>query len=195
LKKLAINGFDILVQLPNEIAALQFGDIVFGSDIKQDKRSLDEEVYIEIEVAVAIDFIHHFSERGSSGGSTGAPTSSALGVRFPDGTRFDLGLLEALLALMAAAAVVLFSRQPRPPGQRFGFLLLLAGAARISIAGASESSLAFTTAFEGCVLAMLGGVVLVSRPRRMSLSEPRSGKIAEACPFNNSPSLAPSPAS
>jgi hypothetical protein len=72
LKELAINGFDILVQLLNEIAALQFGDIVFGSDIKEDKRSLDEEVYIEIEVAVAIDFIHHFSERGSSGGSTGA---------------------------------------------------------------------------------------------------------------------------
>ena len=168
MKELAINGFDILVQLLNEIAALQFGDIVFGSDIKEDKRSLDEEVYIEIEVAVAIDFI----ERGCSGGSTGAPTSSALGVRFPDGTRFDLGLLEALLALMVAAAVVLFSRQPRPPGQMFGFLLLLAGAARISIAGASESSPAFTTAFQGCVLAMLGGMVLVSRSRRMSLSSP-----------------------
>jgi phosphatidylglycerol:prolipoprotein diacylglycerol transferase len=94
----------------------------------------------------------------------GALTSSALGVRFPEGTRFDLGLLEALLALIAAAGVVLYSRRAKLPGRMFGFLLLLAGAARVLISAASESSSAFTTGFEGILLALLGGAVLISIP-------------------------------
>jgi phosphatidylglycerol---prolipoprotein diacylglyceryl transferase len=93
----------------------------------------------------------------------GVRTASPLGVRFPDGTRFDLGLLEALLALMAIVGVVLYSRRPKLPGQMFGFLLLMAGTARISIAAVSESSPTFTTCFGGVVLALLGGAILASR--------------------------------
>jgi phosphatidylglycerol:prolipoprotein diacylglycerol transferase len=93
----------------------------------------------------------------------GAPTTSPLGVQFPDGTRFDLGLLEALLALIASAGMVLFSRRLKLPGQMFGLLLLSAGTARIFIAAASEGSSVLTTDFEAVLLALLGSAVLVSR--------------------------------
>lgn len=95
----------------------------------------------------------------------GTRTASVLGVRFPDGTRFDLGLLEALMALLASVAVVLFSPRLKLPGQMFGLLLLLAGAARLVIAALSESSPAFTTGFGGVVLTLLGVAVLASRRR------------------------------
>ncbi|MBZ5607470.1 MAG: prolipoprotein diacylglyceryl transferase [Acidobacteriia bacterium] len=95
----------------------------------------------------------------------GAPTASTLGVRFPDGTRFDLGLLEALMALMASLGVVLFLPRLKLPGQMSGFLLLLAGTARLFIAAVSESSSAFTTGFGGVVLTLLGVAILASRQR------------------------------
>jgi phosphatidylglycerol---prolipoprotein diacylglyceryl transferase len=95
----------------------------------------------------------------------GARTASPLGVQFPGGTRFDLGLLEAGLASMASAGMVLFSRRLKRPGQVFGFLLLLAGAVRLFIAAASQGSSAFTTGFEGVVLTLLGVAVLALRQR------------------------------
>jgi phosphatidylglycerol:prolipoprotein diacylglycerol transferase len=91
----------------------------------------------------------------------GARTASPLGVRFPDGTRFDLGLLEALMALMASVCVALFARRFKLPGQMFGFMMLLAGAARVVVSTASESG--FTTRAGGIVLALLGLSVLVWR--------------------------------
>lgn len=93
----------------------------------------------------------------------GAPTASPLGVQFPGGTRFDLGLLEALLALTASAGMILFSRRLKRPGQMFGLLLLSAGVARLFIAAASEGSSVLTTGFEAILLAVLGGAVLISR--------------------------------
>jgi phosphatidylglycerol:prolipoprotein diacylglycerol transferase len=88
----------------------------------------------------------------------GVRTGSALGVRFPEGTRFDLGLLEALLALLASVAAVLFARRFKLPGQMFGFMMLLAGAARLVVSAASESG--FTTRAGGIALALLGLVLL-----------------------------------
>jgi phosphatidylglycerol:prolipoprotein diacylglycerol transferase len=84
----------------------------------------------------------------------GARTASALGVQFPEGTRFDLGLIEALLALLASVCVVLVASRLKMPGQLFGFLLLLAGAARVLVSAASDSG--FNTRAAGFVVALLG---------------------------------------
>lgn len=46
----------------------------------------------------------------------GIRTSSILGVHYPDGTRYDLGLLEALFLLALAAAFFILDRKPRPRG-------------------------------------------------------------------------------
>ena len=46
----------------------------------------------------------------------GVRTSSWLGVRYPGGTRYDLGLLEILFLLGLGGAFLLLDRKPRPPG-------------------------------------------------------------------------------
>lgn len=46
----------------------------------------------------------------------GVRTSSWLGVRYPGGTRYDLGLLEILFLLALGGAFLLLDRKPRPPG-------------------------------------------------------------------------------
>jgi phosphatidylglycerol:prolipoprotein diacylglycerol transferase len=46
----------------------------------------------------------------------GIRTSSFLGVRYPGGTRYDLGLLEVLFLLALAAVFLFLDRKPRPRG-------------------------------------------------------------------------------
>lgn len=46
----------------------------------------------------------------------GIRTTSLLGVAYPGGTRFDLGLLEALFLIALAALFLYLDRRPRPPG-------------------------------------------------------------------------------
>jgi phosphatidylglycerol:prolipoprotein diacylglycerol transferase len=84
----------------------------------------------------------------------GARTASPLGVQFPSGTRFDLGLIEAVLALQACGAVILFSRRIRQPGRMFGLMTLFAGAGRVLLSAASES--ASVTRTGGLLLAVIG---------------------------------------
>ncbi len=63
----------------------------------------------------------------------GIRTSSWLGVQYPGGTRYDLGLLEVLFL---APVVVLFfwlGRRPRPPGFFLGLFLILYGLFRLAL--------------------------------------------------------------
>ncbi len=46
----------------------------------------------------------------------GIRTSSFLGVRYPGGTRYDLGLLEALFLIGLAAVFLFLDRKPKPRG-------------------------------------------------------------------------------
>jgi hypothetical protein len=84
------------------------------------------------------------------------------------------------MALLASVGVVLFSPRLKLPGQMFGFLLLLAGTARLFIAAVSESSPAFTTGFGGVVLTLLGVAVLASRQRTTDRVESGLGTVAPA---------------
>lgn len=62
----------------------------------------------------------------------GVPTTSPLGVRFPDTGRFDLGLLEVLyLAVILIPLFALLDRQKRPAGFWLGTFLALYGAFRL----------------------------------------------------------------
>ena len=63
----------------------------------------------------------------------GLPTTSWIGVQFPEGTRFDLGLLYCISALAAAVAVVLADRTKVPAGVLSGTMLLLLGAGRLAV--------------------------------------------------------------
>ncbi|HKJ23289.1 MAG TPA: prolipoprotein diacylglyceryl transferase family protein, partial [Myxococcota bacterium] len=60
----------------------------------------------------------------------GVPTDHWLGVRFPEGTRFDLGLLELLYTIPIAALFYFLDRKPRPNGFFLGLFLALYGPVR-----------------------------------------------------------------
>jgi phosphatidylglycerol---prolipoprotein diacylglyceryl transferase len=63
----------------------------------------------------------------------GLRTSSFLGVRYPGGTRYDLGLLEALFLLALAALFLALDRKPRPRGFFYVAFLLLYGLFRFGL--------------------------------------------------------------
>ena len=63
----------------------------------------------------------------------GRATTSWIGVRFPTGTRFDLGLLYALAAFGTGLVVQWISRTRAPAGVLFGVMAALLGLTRILI--------------------------------------------------------------
>jgi phosphatidylglycerol---prolipoprotein diacylglyceryl transferase len=60
----------------------------------------------------------------------GIRTTSFLGVRYPGGTRYDLGLLEVLFLLALAGVFLLLDRKPRPRGFYYVAFLLTYGTFR-----------------------------------------------------------------
>ncbi len=69
----------------------------------------------------------------------GRTTTSWLGVQFPTGTRFDLGLLYALAAFATGLVVQWISRTKAPAGVLFGVMAALLGVTRILILGLGSS--------------------------------------------------------
>ena len=63
----------------------------------------------------------------------GRPTTSWVGVRFPDGPRFDLGLLYALAAVPVSIAIEWVSRTNPPPGLLFGAMVALLAITRLVV--------------------------------------------------------------
>lgn len=61
----------------------------------------------------------------------GVRTASWLGVRYPGGTRYDLGLLEALFLLSLAAVFLLLDRKPRRRGSYYVAFLFSYGIFRL----------------------------------------------------------------
>jgi phosphatidylglycerol:prolipoprotein diacylglycerol transferase len=61
----------------------------------------------------------------------GVRTTSFLGVRYPGGTRYDLGLLEALFLIALAGVFLFLDRKPRPRGFFYVAFLLFYGLFRL----------------------------------------------------------------
>lgn len=94
----------------------------------------------------------------------GIPTQGWWAVQYPDGPRFDLGLLEFFYALFLAGLFRWLDRHPRRDGFYLGLFLLLYGPVRFfldELRVGDARYLGFTPAQYGCVAAVvLGGVVL-----------------------------------
>jgi phosphatidylglycerol:prolipoprotein diacylglycerol transferase len=100
----------------------------------------------------------------------GAPTNLWIGVRFPEGTRSDLGLLYALAAGATAVVVVWLNYRKPPAGVLFAATMALLGASRLAILGAGGPALSDSAVAAGeVVLALL---VLAFRARVQAVSAP-----------------------
>ena len=68
----------------------------------------------------------------------GIPTDSWLGVQYPAGPRFDLGLLELLFTIAFLGILTFFDRLPRPPGFYCGFVPFAYGICRLVLEPLTE---------------------------------------------------------
>lgn len=102
----------------------------------------------------------------------GVPTDHWLGVRFPDGPRFDLGLLELLYTIPIAALFFALDRKPRPTGFYLGLFLILYAPVRFAmdmLRTGDARYLGWTPGQYVSILALLAGAaILGSALRRRS---------------------------
>lgn len=106
----------------------------------------------------------------------GTLTHSWLAVRYPGGTRFDLGLIESLIGafLLAVALMVLRQYGKRFPGLTGAVVLVGYGVLRFAtdflratdVVQSDVRWWALTPAQYGCVFLVLGGLVLFTRSIR-----------------------------
>jgi phosphatidylglycerol:prolipoprotein diacylglycerol transferase len=98
----------------------------------------------------------------------GIATTSWLGVRHPEGTRFDLGLLEVFLALALGGLFLLLRRRERAPGFYLAALLLIYGPARLLLdtLRVEDRWLGLTGGQYGALAAILLGLLVLQRLRR-----------------------------
>lgn len=103
----------------------------------------------------------------------GIRTDSFLGVQFPGGARYDLGLLEALWTVCIAAAFFWTGRQPRRPGFFLALWCAMYAPVRFcldflrntDLKTADVRWLGLTPAQYGCMLMAAAGVALLVRLR------------------------------
>lgn len=104
----------------------------------------------------------------------GRPTSSFLGVQFPGGTRYDLGLLEAIVAFGIAMTFLVLARKPRVAGTFTAVWCLIYAPARFGLDFLRNTDLrnadvrwsGLTPAQWGCILMFGAGLALVGWIRR-----------------------------
>ena len=120
----------------------------------------------------------------------GKPTDFFLAVNFPanhwtgGGPRFDLGLLEALVAMVIGAVFLALARTPRVPGTFLATWGLLYAPARFGLdflrnsdlRGADVRWAGFTPAQWGCVVMFAGSLALLAYLR----SRGSAGQVAAA---------------
>jgi phosphatidylglycerol:prolipoprotein diacylglycerol transferase len=105
----------------------------------------------------------------------GRASDHLLAVAFPDGPRFDLGLLEFLAVSAISALFLALIRRPRPPGFFVGAFFVLYGPTRFVLDALRTDDARYfgwTPAQGLMVLAMVVGVAILTRIRRSPDSTP-----------------------
>jgi len=94
----------------------------------------------------------------------GIASTSWLAVRFPEGPRFDLGLLEFCYTIAIAGLFLLLDRRPRPTGFFVGLFFILYGPVRFAfdaLRTGDERYLGWTPGQYGSLVALLFGLGLL----------------------------------
>jgi phosphatidylglycerol:prolipoprotein diacylglycerol transferase len=112
----------------------------------------------------------------------GIPSTSALAVRFPEGPRFDLGLLELFATIAIAALFALLDRRPRPTGLYLGLFFALYGPVRFALdvlRTGDERYLGWTPGQYASIAACLSGIWLLAKISAHAFSPPRPAPPGE----------------
>jgi phosphatidylglycerol:prolipoprotein diacylglycerol transferase len=98
----------------------------------------------------------------------GIRTTHWLGVQYPGGARFDLGLIDCFVALAIGALFLLFDRRPRATGFFVTAFLLLYGPARLflDVLRIEDRWLGLTSGQYGALVATVLGGALITRLHR-----------------------------
>jgi phosphatidylglycerol:prolipoprotein diacylglycerol transferase len=104
-------------------------------------------------------------------------TTSWIGVRFPEGTRYDLGLIEFLFLIGLSALFYWLDREPRPVGFFFGLFAVVYGAFRLFLDTLHSQPFRFYGGVVGCLVGLAGWWWM----GRFAGNESRSGGTIEQC--------------
>lgn len=137
-----------------------------GFDRAQKLRFIDD-------VAFAFPFAWIFGRAGCAlaHDHPGIRSDHWLAVAFPDGPRFDLGLLEMFFAIAVSALFLVLDRRPRPTGIYFGLYFALYGPLRLGLdflRVGDARYFGFTPSQLVCVFVTAAGIAILARTQRSS---------------------------
>jgi phosphatidylglycerol:prolipoprotein diacylglycerol transferase len=92
----------------------------------------------------------------------GLPSTSWIAVRFPEGPRYDLGLIEFLFLIALTAAFYFLDRRPRPVGFYFGLYGVMYGGFRIWLDTLHIQPMRFYGGMAGVVIGLLGWTAMLT---------------------------------
>jgi len=118
-----------------------------------------ETLIIGLPLGLAIGRIGCYVNRMHPGIRTNLP----IGVRYPDGVRFDLGLMEAFSAALLFGTILLLRRRARPEGFFMAVVMLWYGTVRFFtdfLRIEDTRYLGLTPAQYGSLILIIGGVIL-----------------------------------
>lgn len=118
-------------------------------------------------VAYALPFAWMFGRLGCAlaHDHRGLPSSSWIAVNFPEGPRYDLGLIEFLFLIGLAIVFRLLDRRPRPVGFFFGLYGVVYGSFRIWLDTLHIQPMRFYGGAVGVIIGLLGWAAMLSFER------------------------------
>jgi phosphatidylglycerol---prolipoprotein diacylglyceryl transferase len=108
----------------------------------------------------------------------GLPSSSWIAVRFPEGPRYDLGLIEFLFLIGLAVTFRALDRRPRPVGFFFGLYGVLYGGFRIWLDTLHLQPMRFYGGAVGVILGVLGWIAMLAFERSRKQFKVQSAKCS-----------------
>jgi phosphatidylglycerol---prolipoprotein diacylglyceryl transferase len=90
----------------------------------------------------------------------GVPTTAWIAVRFPEGPRFDLGLIEFLFMIPVSAAFLWLDRKSRRPGFYVALFTLVYGAFRVWLDTLHIQPMRFYEGIAGCIIGISAWMIM-----------------------------------
>ncbi len=147
---------------------------------RRDMATADRWRFLDL-LAFAFPFAWLFGRLGCSlaHDHLGIASDHALAVAFPDGPRFDVGLLEFLATVPIATAFAWLARKPRPSGFYLGLFFTLYAPVRFGLdflRVGETRYLGLTPAQYACGLALLAGLAVLLRAARAGRPSSRGAR-------------------